>query len=106
MNNNPFEAEYKTELETEVYNDIIKISELSYSRLVEERTIFQANIKFFYETAFRRIFRQFIKNKRKEYLNYCIDFDYSNNIYPNFELMKSSINETDTLFQLYLIQQK
>ena len=45
MNNNPFESEYKEELLTQIYNDIIKISKLSYSRLVEERTIFQLSMK-------------------------------------------------------------
>jgi hypothetical protein len=102
LNNNPFIAEYKTELENEVYNDIIKISELSYRRLVEERTIFQANIKIFYETAFRRIFSQFIKNKGKDYLDNSVDFDYSNNIYSDFELMKSSIRDTETFVSALL----
>jgi hypothetical protein len=33
-------------------DDIFKISELSYKILLQEKSIFQSNIKIFYETAF------------------------------------------------------
>ena len=54
-NNNPFEAEYKEELLTQIYNDIVKFLNLVYRRLLEERTVFHANIKIIYENEFRRI---------------------------------------------------
>ena len=43
-----------------------------------------------------------MNNKWKDYLYSSTDFDYSNNIYPDFELMKSSIRNTNTFVKALL----
>jgi len=77
-----------------IIKDIKELSALSYDRLVQEKLLFQSQIKIFYEEAFRKIIVQFINGKGSDYLNYAIDFDYENTIYHDFSLMKAAINQT------------
>jgi hypothetical protein len=77
-----------------IKNDIYQITNLAYERLRIEKSKFQSQIKIFYENAFRIIFSQFVNGKGKDYLNFAVNFDYENNIYHDFTLMRTSINHT------------
>jgi hypothetical protein len=79
---------------TEVKDAITSISYLSYQRLAIEKTKFQSKIVEFYREAFRKIIIEFIYGKGRDYLTYSINFDYENNIYHDFSLMKAAINQT------------
>jgi len=78
----------------EVKEAITQISYLSYQRLAIEKTEFQSQITVFYREAFRKMIIQFINGKGRDYLTYAINFDYENNIYHDFSLMKAAINQT------------
>jgi hypothetical protein len=79
---------------TEVKEAITQISYLSYQRLATEKTQFQTQIIYYYKEAFKRMIIEFIYGKGKDYLTYAINFDYENNIYHDFSLMKAAINQT------------
>ena len=77
-----------------IKNDIYQITNIAYERLRIEKSKFQSQIKIFYENAFRIIFSQFVNGKGKDYLNFAVNFDYENNIYHDFTLMRTAINQT------------
>jgi hypothetical protein len=79
---------------SEVKEAITQISYLSYQRLATEKTQFQSQIIYYYKEAFKRMIIEFIYGKGKDYLTYAINFDYENNIYHDFSLMKAAINQT------------
>jgi hypothetical protein len=77
-----------------ILKDIKEISALSYDRFIQEKSLFQSQIKIFYEQAFRKIIVQFINGKGRDYISNAINFDYENTIYHDFTLMKTAINQT------------
>ena len=100
--NHPFKTYFTEVISTAIYNEIINITELSYSRYSIERNKFKQNIKIFYIKAFKRIFSQFVKNKGKDYLDYSLNNDYKKRIYPDFNLMINSMNDTYSFVKVLL----
>ena len=100
--NHPFKTYFTENMSTAIYNEIINITELSYSRYSIERNKFKQNIKIFYIKAFKRIFSQFVKYKGKDYLDYSLNNDYKKRIYPDFNLMINSMNDTYSFVKVLL----
>ena len=73
---------------------ILTLSELTYSRYVEEKTLFQSQIKIFFERAFNNSFEEFILSSGANYLNDSVYSDYEKRIYPDFDIMKIAITDT------------
>ncbi len=73
-NQNNVLKEYIFELNNEdlsnyIKDDINQLSQINYNRLIQEKNIFQNNIKILYEKSFNNILSEFFNNKGKEYLN-------------------------------------
>jgi len=79
---------------TVISENIESLSSLVYKRFVEEKTLFQQNIKIFFELAFKNKFSEFAVESGRNYLNNAIYSDYEKRIYPDFNLMKSAVNDT------------
>ena len=74
--NHPFKTYFTENISTAIYNEIVNITERSFSRYSIERNKFKQNIKIFYIEAFERIFSQFVKNKGKDYYDYSLNNNY------------------------------
>jgi len=67
---------------------------LTYSRYVQEKTLFQSQIKIFFEKAFNNTFEEFILSSGANYLNDSVYSDYEKRIYPDFNIMETAIADT------------
>ena len=94
----PFKVDFENELSNPIYNDIIMISQLSYNRLIEEKKLFQYYIQKLYLQQLDGFVADFFENDGKNYLILSSQNDYINNIYPNFQLISSTINENYNFF--------
>ena len=94
-------ANYKDFSET-IKQNIISLSENTYKRYVEEKTLFQAQIKIFFEKAFNNSFEEFILSSGATYLNDSVFSDYEKRIYPDFDIMKTGISDTFNTIQTLL----
>ena len=67
---------------------------MTYSRYVQEKTLFQSQIKIFFEKAFNNTFEEFILSSGANYLNDSVYSDYEKRIYPDFNIMETAIADT------------
>ena len=100
--NHPFKTYFTENISTAIYNEKVNITERSFSRYSIERNEFKQNIKIFYIEVFERVFSQFVKNKGKDYYDYSLNNDYKKRIYPDFNLMINSMNDTYSFVKVLL----